>query len=94
MIKQQLFSIGTVAKMTDFPGGQKRMFIWLRDNGYLQRNNEPYQRFIDNGWMVLLESKIYHEDPPRIVPVPKVTIKGLAGLKRVIDEQFPVCAPC
>lgn len=29
--------------------GRNRMFQWLRKNGYLQANNMPYQRYINNG---------------------------------------------
>lgn len=31
--------------------GEKRLFKWLRGNGYLMnnKNNEPYQRYMDNG---------------------------------------------
>lgn len=95
MKKQQLFSIAEVAKMTDFPRGEILFFEWLRANGFLLRNkNEPAQRYIDNGWMVLAESTIYSQDPPLIVPTPRITILGLAGLQKIIREQFPECPPC
>lgn len=93
MTNKQLFSIATVAKLTRFPYGEKKFFEWLRDHNYLLKNNEPAQFQIDRGWFVLTESKIYDQVPPRLVPTPKITIKGLAGLQRVIEKEFPIC-PC
>ena len=94
MHSQQLFSIATAAKLAGFPGGQRKFFDWLRTNNYLLRNNEPAQYQIDRGWFILTESKIYDQIPPRVVPTPKITIRGLAGLQRVIEQQFPICPPC
>lgn len=37
--------------------GQKRLFSFLRENGYLRYNNEPYQKYIDNGLFRLREKK-------------------------------------
>ena len=92
--QQQLFSIAEVAKMTDFEGGEILFFKWLRTNGYLLKNNQPSQYQINLGWMVLAESTIHSQVPPLIVLTPRITIQGLAGLKRAIDEQFPTCPPC
>lgn len=90
MHNQQLFRVSTAAKLAGFPGGEKKFFEWLRTNHYLLTNNEPAQRQIDRGWFVLIETRI----GDLIVPTPKITIKGLAGLQKVIQEQFPVCPPC
>ena len=35
--------------------GRNRMFQWLRKNGFLQANNMPYQRYINNGWFKTFE---------------------------------------
>ena len=35
--------------------GRNRMFQWLRKNGFLQANNMPYQRYINNGWFKTYE---------------------------------------
>lgn len=37
--------------------GQKRLFAYLRDNGYLRYNNEPYQKYIESGLFRLREKK-------------------------------------
>ncbi len=88
------FSIAEVAKMTNFPGGEHQFFAWLRKYGYLLQNNQPSQVQMKREWFVL-ESKVnYGNMIRRTVPVARVTIKGLAGLERVINKAFPICPPC
>ena len=41
--------------------GEKRLFQWLRNNGYLNHNNEPYQRYVDMG---LFETQPYSHNTP------------------------------
>ena len=35
--------------------GRNRLFQWLRDNNYLRENNEPYQRYVEQGIFQLRE---------------------------------------
>ena len=52
--------------------GRNRMFQWLRKNGFLQANNMPYQRYINNGWFKTYEVvKSGHA-----FTVPSITGKG------------------
>lgn len=88
------FSIAEVAKMTNFPGGEHQFFIWLRKYGYLLENNQPSQVQINRGWFVLVSKVLNGIEVRRTIPVPRVTIKGLAGLERVIKKAFPICPPC
>ena len=41
--------------------GRNRLFQWLRDNKYLMKNNEPYQRYIEQG---IFEYKEYTYNTP------------------------------
>ncbi|PTU70756.1 phage antirepressor KilAC domain-containing protein [Chromobacterium haemolyticum] len=41
-------TVGEVAK--ELGTGQNRLFRWLRDRGFLMANNEPYQRYVDQGY--------------------------------------------
>jgi phage antirepressor YoqD-like protein len=88
------FSIAEVAKMTRFPGGEHKLFKWLRKYGYLLQSNHPSQYQIDRGWMVYSDKHIHMGSYQRGVPVTRVTIKGLAGLERVFERYFPICKPC
>ena len=50
--------IGTVSKLLNFKGvGRNILFEILRKQGILQQNNIPYQKFVDNGYFRVIESK-------------------------------------
>lgn len=76
--------IGDLAKLICQNGvqiGQKRLFQWLRDNGYLIKcgnsYNMPVQRFVEQGLFEVKESTIQNSDGSvRITRTPKVTGKG------------------
>lgn len=88
------FSIAEVAKMTRFPDGEIKLFEWLRKNKYLLKNNQPSDFQIARGWFVYTHKDIQKGTRRVGVPVARVTIKGLAGLERVINKCFPICKPC
>ena len=50
--------IGTVSKLLNFKNvGRNTLFDILRKQGILQPNNIPYQRYVDNGYFRVIESK-------------------------------------
>lgn len=76
--------IGDLAKLICQNGyqiGQKRLFQWMRDNGYLMTQgssyNRPKQRYVEQGLFEIKESAINNPDGSvRITITPKVTGKG------------------
>ena len=49
-------SIGEVSKVLNVPKfGKNKIFQFLRENGVLMANNQPYQRMIDDGFMRMIE---------------------------------------
>lgn len=76
--------IGDLAKLICQNGyeiGQKRLFQWLRDNGYLIKNgaskNMPMQRYVEQGLFEIKESNVINPDGSvRITKTTKVTGKG------------------
>lgn len=73
--------VGELAKIICQNGyqiGQKRLFQWLRDNGYLMKStNLPTQRYIEQGLFEIKESTIQTPDGAvRITKTTKVTGKG------------------
>lgn len=77
--------VGDMAKLLRQNGleiGQKRMFEYLRNNGYLikQRGdsyNMPTQRSLERGWMEIKESTVVQPNgSTRITRTPKITGKG------------------
>lgn len=77
--------IGDLAKIIKQNGndmGQKRMFAWLRDNGYLIKRqgsdyNMPTQKAMERGLFEIKETAVTHSDGHITVnKTPKVTGKG------------------
>lgn len=76
--------VGDLAKLICQNGvqiGQKRLFVWLRDRGYLIKSgssyNMPTQRYIEQGLFEIKESNLVNPDGSvRITRTPKVTGKG------------------
>lgn len=76
--------IGDLAKLICQNGyqiGQKRLFQWMRDNGYLMKHgasrNLPTQRYVEQGLFEIKESNVQNPDGSvRITKTTKVTGKG------------------
>ena len=76
--------IGDLAKLICQNGyqiGQKRLFQWMRDNGYLMKSgasyNMPTQRYVEQGLFEIKESNVQNPDGSiRITRTTKVSGKG------------------
>lgn len=77
--------IGDLAKILKQNGvdmGQRRLFEWMRQRGYLMRangssHNMPTQRSMERGWFEIKETSITHSDGHITVQrTPKVTGRG------------------
>ena len=76
--------VGDLAKLICQNGvqiGQKRLFDWLRDNGYLIKcgssKNMPMQRYVEQGLFEIKESNVQNPDGSvRITKTTKITGKG------------------
>lgn len=72
--------IGELAKLIKQNGveiGQNRLFRWLRENGFLMRDNMPTQYAMERGLFVVTERTINNPDGSvRITRTTKVTGKG------------------
>ena len=81
---KQSILIGDLAKLICQNGyqiGQKRLFQWMRDKGYLMKfgssRNMPTQRYIEQGLFEVKESTINNPDGSvRLTRTTKVTGKG------------------
>lgn len=94
--------IGDLAKLICQNGyqiGQKRLFQWMRDNGYLMKKgfsyNMPMQRYVEQGLFEVKESNVQNPDGSvRITRTTKVSGKGqvyfvnkFLGRKETLDDQ-------
>lgn len=76
--------IGELAKLIKQNGvdmGQRRLFAWMRENGYLikrcgSKYNLPTQRSMERGLMEIKETSVIHSGYTTISKTPKVTGKG------------------
>ena len=76
--------IGELAKLINQNGvdmGQRRLFEWMRTNGYLIKRkgseyNLPTQRSMEQGLMEIKETSVVHTGYTTISKTPKVTGKG------------------
>lgn len=81
---KQSILIGQLAKLICQNGheiGQKRLFKWMRENGYLMKSgsdyNMPMQRYVEQGLFEIKESSITNPDgSTRLTRTTKVTGKG------------------
>lgn len=81
---KQSILIGQLAKFICQNGheiGQKRLFKWMRENGYLMKSgsdyNMPMQRYVEQGLFEIKESSITNPDgSTRLTRTTKVTGKG------------------
>lgn len=87
---ENLIDIGTLAKLINDKYkklGRNKLFVWLRDNGYLRHNNEPYQRYINSGIFTTREYVYNTKTGSEIGIKTYVTPKGQAYIiNKVVDS--------
>ena len=59
-----------------FKIGQNRLFEWFRDNKYLNKNNEPYMNYVEQGLFEVIERIIGNADQTFTTRTCKITGKG------------------
>lgn len=93
---KQSILIGDLAKLICQNGyqiGQKRLFQWMRDKGYLMKfgssRNMPTQRYIEQGLFEVKESTINNPDGSvRLTRTTKVTGKGqIHFINKFVGEE-------
>jgi len=80
--------MGQVAKVLNYPKiGRNKLFEILRNNGVLQQNNQPYQKYIDCGYFRVVEQKF--EARPGEIRINIKTLvfqKGIDYIRKIIDR--------
>ena len=59
-----------------FVTGEKRLYTWFRENGFLNRRNEPYQEYIDMGLFKVIERSYGGPEGTFTCNTTKITGKG------------------
>ena len=80
--------MATVAKVLNIKGvGRNKLFEILRDKKVLMQNNQPYQKYIDNGWFRQIESKWTKPNGDIGINIKTVVFqKGVEGIRKVVGE--------
>lgn len=85
-------TLAKLAKKENIKIGRNRLFEWLRDNKYLMSNgkhkNEPYQKYVDNGWFVVREYTYNTAYGEQIGTKTYVTGKGQMGIIEKLRKDF------
>lgn len=81
--------MGTVAKVLNIKGvGRNKLFEILRDKKILMSNNQPYQKYIDNGWFRQIESKFNLPNGDIKINIKTVVFqKGVDGIRKVLSDE-------
>ncbi|HEL4660750.1 TPA: phage antirepressor KilAC domain-containing protein [Stenotrophomonas maltophilia] len=82
----RLLEMDKAAKLLDT--GRNRLMLWMRQNHWLRRDNQPYQDKIDAGLLDLKYSKswTHPERGQQRSVTPLVTGKGLARLQKIFSD--------
>lgn len=86
-----LISMGRMAKMLKedhIDIGRNRLFLWLRNNGILMKDNIPYQKYIDNGYFAVKESTYDTSDETKTSQTTYVTGKGQIYITKKLRQEF------
>jgi prophage antirepressor-like protein len=81
--------IGTASKVLKIPGfGRNNLFEFLRNEGILMQNNQPYQRFVDAGYFRVIEQKWTKPDGSTHINIKTLVYqKGLEFIRRKLKER-------
>lgn len=77
--------IGQAAKVLNLGFGRTTLFERLRELKVLMPNNNPMQKYIDNGWFRVIESKYNKPDGSTHISLKTVVYqKGLDGISKIL----------
>lgn len=78
--------MATVAKVLNIKNiGRNKLFEILRDEKILMQNNQPYQKYIDNGWFRQVESRWTKPNGDIGINIKTVVFqKGVEGIRKVV----------
>ena len=81
--------MNAVAKVLAFPKmGRNNLFEFLRNQKILMNNNQPMQRFIDNGYFRVIEQKYMKKGEQCITFKTLVYQKGLEHIRKMLNKEF------
>jgi len=83
------YSVQDAAKLIGI--GSKKLFKYLREQNVLNKNNVPYQSYIDNGYLKVEASNWNHPTVgTKLYAKTVVTVKGVEWLQKKINPEHQV----
>lgn len=87
---EDTIDVGEVAKVLAIKGyGRNNLFKFLREQNVLIHNNQPYQKYIDNGYFKQIETQWYDRKAEMTHIGLKTVVyqKGLDFIRNLIEKQ-------
>lgn len=78
-------AVAKVLNRKDF--GRNRLLEYLRTQGVLRQNNEPYQQYVDRGWFKIVETKWTDKNGNTKINIKTVVFqKGVDGIRKILNS--------
>lgn len=84
---ESLFSMADVAKTLDMGLGRNKLFAFLRDKGILDKDNHPYQKYVDAGYLRLIENHCKAGDNDVVYKCTYVKQKGIDYIRKILLKE-------
>lgn len=84
---ESLFSMADVAKTLDMGMGRNKLFAFLRDKGILDKDNHPYQKYVDAGYLRLIENHRKAGDNDVVYKCTYVKQRGIDYIRKILLKE-------
>lgn len=84
---ESLFSMADVAKTLDMGMGRNKLFAFLRDKGILDKDNHPYQKYVDAGYLRLIENHCKAGDNDVVYKCTYVKQRGIDYIRKILLKE-------
>lgn len=84
---ESLMSMADTCKILDMGIGRNKLFALLREKGILQKDNMPYQRFVDAGYFKVVEGKYEANENVVISKTTYVKQKGIDYIRKLLNRR-------
>ena len=83
---ESLMSMADTCKILDMGIGRNKLFALLREKGILQKDNMPYQRFVDAGYFKVIEGKYEVNENVVVTKTTYVKQKGIDYIRKLLSK--------
>ena len=84
---ESLFSMADVAKTLDMGMGRNKLFAFLRDKGILDKDNHPYQKYVNAGYLRLIENHCKAGDNDVVYKCTYVKQRGIDYIRKILLKE-------